>query len=51
MQYVAGGLEVGDLRGLVLAVGHHRQDVDDGLGREGGHGGRSNVFNLKCPFA
>jgi hypothetical protein len=37
--------------GLVLAVGHHRQDVDDGLGRERAHGGRSNVFNLKCPFA
>jgi hypothetical protein len=38
---VAGGLEVGDLRGLVLAVGDHRQDVDDGLGRPSLRTGRS----------
>jgi len=34
MQHIAGALDVGDLRDLVLAVGHHRQDLDDGLGRE-----------------
>ena len=45
------GLEVGDLRGLVLAAGRHRQDVDDGLGAEAVYGGSIRCVQLNCPLA
>jgi Mannosylglycerate hydrolase MGH1-like glycoside hydrolase domain len=36
---------------LVCGVGNDQQDVDDRLGREPRHRGRSNMFDLDCPRA
>ena len=44
-----GGLKVGDLRGLVLTAGRHRQDVEDGLDAEASTEGRPGVFNSSAP--
>ena len=50
-QDVADGFERGYVRSLVGGVGHDEHDVDDGLGRQAGHGGRPGVLDQQCPAA